>query len=62
MASGSHGMKRLFVPSGILPRCCVPKLLAPDLTLRAWLSASLPLPIGNSSSMGRAKKRIEKRL
>eukprot|EP00971_Amphidinium_carterae_P027136 534916-Amphidinium_carterae.1 len=40
MASGSHGMKPLFVPSGILLGCCVPRWRAPDLTSRAWLSAS----------------------
>eukprot|EP00971_Amphidinium_carterae_P136205 2698880-Amphidinium_carterae.1 len=53
MDSVSHGMRPLFVLSGTLLRCYVPRWRAPDLTSRAWLSASPPLPTGNLSLMGR---------
>eukprot|EP00971_Amphidinium_carterae_P203872 4045995-Amphidinium_carterae.1 len=60
MVSGSRGTRPLFVLSGILLRSCALKWRAPDLTSRAWLSATRPLPTGISSLMGRVRKRTEK--
>eukprot|EP00971_Amphidinium_carterae_P042325 831731-Amphidinium_carterae.1 len=60
MDSGSRGMKPLCVLSGTQLRFSVRKLPALDLILKAWLPASLLLPIGSLSLMDRAKKRTVK--